>query len=112
LARPLADGAAGGPLDRLRVAGDTTTNRGDRDMPDSSTLRIEADAQRPSLARLLLDRPDRPNAINDATPREIRVAIGRPRWRGAPSTAGRLSSPVERKRMPPNPSPSSLPVSS
>src|SRR5690606_23828004 len=71
LARPLADGAAGGPLDRLRVAGDTTTNRGDRDMPDSSTLRIEADAQRPSLARLLLDRPDRLNAINDATPREI-----------------------------------------
>ncbi len=48
-------------------------------MPDSSTLRIEADAQRPSLARLLLDRPDRLNAINDATPREIRVAIGRPR---------------------------------
>lgn len=48
-------------------------------MPDSSTLGIEADAQRPRLARLLLDRPERLNAINDATPPEIRVAIGRPR---------------------------------
>lgn len=44
-------------------------------MPDFSTLRIAQDAANPRVARLLLNRPERLNAINDATPREIRAAI-------------------------------------
>jgi len=44
-------------------------------MPSYTTLRIEADPERPRIARLLLDRPQRLNAINDATPREIRAAV-------------------------------------
>ena len=44
-------------------------------MPDFSTLRIDQDAANPRVARLLLNRPERLNAINDATPREIRAAI-------------------------------------
>jgi enoyl-CoA hydratase len=44
-------------------------------MPDFSTLRIAQDATNPRVARLLLNRPERLNAINDATPREIRAAI-------------------------------------
>jgi enoyl-CoA hydratase len=44
-------------------------------MPDFSTLRIAPDPERPRIARLLLNRPDRYNAINDATPREIRAAV-------------------------------------
>ena len=44
-------------------------------MPDFSTLRITQDASNPRIARLLLNRPERLNAINDATPREIRAAI-------------------------------------
>lgn len=44
-------------------------------MPDFSTLRIAADPQHPRVARLLLNRPERYNAINDATPREIRAAV-------------------------------------
>ena len=44
-------------------------------MPDFSTLRIDRDAANPRVARLLLNRPERLNAINDATPREIRAAI-------------------------------------
>ena len=44
-------------------------------MPDFSTLLIARDAANPRVARLLLNRPERLNAINDATPREIRAAI-------------------------------------
>ena len=44
-------------------------------MPDFSTLRIDADAQHPRIARLLLNRPQRLNAINDDMPREIRAAV-------------------------------------
>jgi enoyl-CoA hydratase len=44
-------------------------------MPDFSTLKIEQDPQAPRVARLLLNRPERLNAINDETPREIRAAV-------------------------------------
>jgi len=44
-------------------------------MPDFSTLKISADPVAPRVARLLLNRPERLNAINDETPREIRAAI-------------------------------------
>ena len=44
-------------------------------MPDFSTLRITKDSSSPRIARLLLDRPDRYNAINDPMPREIRAAV-------------------------------------
>lgn len=44
-------------------------------MPDLSTLRISADPAAPRVARLLLNRPERLNAINDDTPREIRAAV-------------------------------------
>ena len=44
-------------------------------MPDFSTLRIAPDPDQPRIARLLLNRPERYNAINDATPREIRAAV-------------------------------------
>ncbi len=44
-------------------------------MPEFSTLRIAKDAAHPRIARLLLNRPERLNAINDAMPREIRAAI-------------------------------------
>lgn len=44
-------------------------------MPHYTTLTIEADPLRPRVARLLLNRPERLNAINDATPREIREAV-------------------------------------
>ncbi len=44
-------------------------------MPSFSTLRIEADGQNPRIARLLLNRPERLNAINDAMPGEIRAAV-------------------------------------
>ncbi len=44
-------------------------------MPDFSTLRIAQDAQQPRVARLLLNRPERYNAINDEMPREIRAAV-------------------------------------
>lgn len=44
-------------------------------MPAFSTLRIDKDAQQPRVARLLLNRPERLNAINDETPREIRAAV-------------------------------------
>jgi enoyl-CoA hydratase len=44
-------------------------------MPDFSTLSISHDAANPRIARLLLNRPERLNAINDATPREIRAAV-------------------------------------
>ena len=44
-------------------------------MPDYSSLRIDKDAQNPRVARLLLNRPDRYNAISDDTPRDIRAAV-------------------------------------
>ena len=44
-------------------------------MPRFSTLRIEPDADHPRIARLLLDRPERLNAINEAMPGEIRAAV-------------------------------------
>lgn len=44
-------------------------------MPVFSTLRIDKDPQQPRVARLLLNRPERLNAIKDDTPREIRAAV-------------------------------------
>ncbi len=44
-------------------------------MPDFSTLRIDPDAENPHIARLLLNRPERLNAINEAMPEEIRAAV-------------------------------------
>jgi len=44
-------------------------------MPTFSTLRIEPDASNPRIARLLLNRPERLNAINEETPRELRAAV-------------------------------------
>ncbi|MDE2375949.1 crotonase/enoyl-CoA hydratase family protein [Bradyrhizobium sp.] len=44
-------------------------------MPSFSTLTIEPDPAAPRVARLLLNRPERLNAINDQTPREIRAAV-------------------------------------
>ncbi len=44
-------------------------------MPEFSTLRIDKDATHPRVARLLLNRPERLNAINDEMPREIRAAV-------------------------------------
>ena len=44
-------------------------------MPSYSTLRIDLDNSNPRIARLLLNRPEKLNAINDATPREIRAAV-------------------------------------
>ena len=52
-------------------------------MPDFSTLSIAQDHAHPRVARLLLNRPQRLNAITDVTPRELRqVSTGRtPRTR-------------------------------
>lgn len=44
-------------------------------MPEYSTLRIDPLEDEPRIARLLLNRPERFNAINDDTPREIRAAV-------------------------------------
>lgn len=44
-------------------------------MPSYTTLKIEQDTNNPRIARLLLNRPDRFNAINDATAGEIRQAV-------------------------------------
>jgi enoyl-CoA hydratase len=44
-------------------------------MPDFSTLSIQPDPRNPRIARLLLNRPEKLNAINDETPREIRAAV-------------------------------------
>ena len=44
-------------------------------MPEFSTLRIDAMPERPRVARLLLNRPERLNAINGDMPREIRAAV-------------------------------------
>jgi enoyl-CoA hydratase len=44
-------------------------------MPSFKTLTIEKDATYPRIARLLLNRPERYNAISDDTPRDIRAAV-------------------------------------
>ena len=44
-------------------------------MPTYTTLHIEPDPEQPRVARLLLNRPERLNAIDDAMPREIRAAV-------------------------------------
>jgi len=44
-------------------------------MPTFSTLMIGQDPDAPRVARLLLNRPERLNAINDETPGEIRAAV-------------------------------------
>ena len=44
-------------------------------MPTFSTLHIDADPTHPRIARLVLNRPERFNAINDDMPREIRAAV-------------------------------------
>jgi len=44
-------------------------------MPEFTTLRIDQDASNQRVARLLLNRPERLNAINDQTPGEIRAAV-------------------------------------
>lgn len=44
-------------------------------MPTYSTLRIDPDRTNPRVARLLLNRPERLNAINDDMPAEIRAAV-------------------------------------
>ena len=44
-------------------------------MPSFATVQIEPDAQCPRVARLLLNRPERLNAITDDTPRDIRAAV-------------------------------------
>ena len=44
-------------------------------MPTYTSLSIEKDRQHPRVARLLLNRPERLNAITDAMPREIRAAV-------------------------------------
>lgn len=44
-------------------------------MPSFTTLRIDQDAANPRIARLLLNRPERLNAINGETPQEIRAAV-------------------------------------
>lgn len=44
-------------------------------MPSYNTLKIEKDAANPRIARLLLNRPERLNAITDDTPRDIRAAV-------------------------------------
>ena len=44
-------------------------------MPIFNTLRIDQDAENTRIARLLLNRPERLNAINDDTPRELRAAV-------------------------------------
>jgi len=44
-------------------------------MPDFSTLTITKDPSNPRIARLLLNRPEYYNAIDDHMPREIRAAV-------------------------------------
>lgn len=44
-------------------------------MPDFTTLKITKDGANPRVARLLLNRPERLNAINDHMPGEIRAAV-------------------------------------
>ena len=48
-------------------------------MPAFSSLRIDKDPTQPRIARLLLNRPERLNAISDDMPAEIRAAV---EWAG------------------------------
>ncbi|MBS0401568.1 MAG: crotonase/enoyl-CoA hydratase family protein [Proteobacteria bacterium] len=48
-------------------------------MPAFNTLRIDKDPRQPRIARLLLNRPERLNAISDDMPAEIRAAV---EWAG------------------------------
>lgn len=67
-------------------------------MIEFSTLRIAKDAQQPRIARLLLNRPERYNAINDDTPREIRQAVEwASRRRGACDRGGRRGQGLLRR---------------
>ena len=52
-------------------------------MPAFTTLRIDADPSNPRVARLLLNRPERLNAINEEMPRELRAAVD---WANAEPT--------------------------
>ena len=44
-------------------------------MPTFDTLTIEPDHHHPRIARLLLSRPERLNAINEQMPHDIRAAV-------------------------------------
>ncbi|VTV16084.1 enoyl-CoA hydratase [Variovorax sp. WDL1] len=44
-------------------------------MPRFDTVRIDQDPQHPRIARLLLDRPEKLNAIGNTTPADIRHAV-------------------------------------
>ncbi len=44
-------------------------------MPSYNTLKIDKDPGNPRIARLLLNRPERLNAITDDTPRDVRAAV-------------------------------------
>ena len=44
-------------------------------MPEFTSLRIDQDSDEPRIARLLLNRPDRSNAISPEMPGEIRAAV-------------------------------------
>ncbi len=44
-------------------------------MPAFTTLRIDPDPANPRIARLLLNRPEKLNAINEQTPQELRAAV-------------------------------------
>ena len=44
-------------------------------MPTFSALRIDIDPAQPRIARLLLNRPERLNAIDEKMPGEIRAAV-------------------------------------
>lgn len=44
-------------------------------MPDFKTLKAFKDPSNPRIARLMLNRPERLNAITDDTPRDIRAAV-------------------------------------
>jgi enoyl-CoA hydratase len=44
-------------------------------MPSYSSVKIEQDPANPRVARLLLNRPDKMNAIQDQTPGEVRTAV-------------------------------------
>ena len=44
-------------------------------MPAFKTVSVEHDARNPRIARLVLNRPERLNAINEDMPGEIRAAV-------------------------------------